>query len=46
MEIFNEFKSPETHLLNVSEFLEILQTTGLDRNCELLVKKLENLRGN
>ncbi|CAD8162149.1 unnamed protein product (macronuclear) [Paramecium tetraurelia] len=46
MEIFNEFKSPETNLLNVSEFLEILQTTGLDRNCELLVKKLENLRGN
>ncbi|CAD8126239.1 unnamed protein product [Paramecium sonneborni] len=45
MEIFNEFKSTETNQLNVSEFLEILQTTGLDRNCELLVKKLENLRG-
>ncbi|CAD8125754.1 unnamed protein product [Paramecium sonneborni] len=45
LEIFNEFKSIETNQLNVSEFLEILQTTGLDRNCELLVKKMENLRG-
>jgi hypothetical protein len=45
LEIFNEFKQPETNLLNVNEFLEILQTTGLDKNCELLIKKLDNLRG-
>ncbi|KAM3128363.1 hypothetical protein pb186bvf_019553 [Paramecium bursaria] len=44
-DIYEEFKSTETGLLDVGEFIEILRTTNMDRNCDLLIKKLELHRG-
>ncbi|CAK66179.1 unnamed protein product (macronuclear) [Paramecium tetraurelia] len=44
VDMFNEFKSAQTNLLNVKEFLELLQESGMDRSCQLLYKKLHKKR--
>ncbi|CAD8203476.1 unnamed protein product [Paramecium pentaurelia] len=41
VDMFNEFKSTQTNLLNVKEFLELLQESGLNKSCQLLQKKLQ-----
>ncbi|CAD8110561.1 unnamed protein product [Paramecium primaurelia] len=41
VDMFNEFKSTQTNLLNVKEFLDLLQESGLNKSCQLLYKKLQ-----
>ncbi|CAD8123161.1 unnamed protein product [Paramecium sonneborni] len=45
VDMFNEFKSAQTNLLNVKEFLQLLQEAGLEKNCQMLTKKL-NMKKN
>ncbi|EGR31718.1 hypothetical protein IMG5_103620 [Ichthyophthirius multifiliis] len=45
LELFEEFKNPNTNMVDSSEFLECINESSVSDNCKLLIKKLQKRKG-